>query len=58
MYKGGKKPAVEHVYADTEVWQCSACNCWSRQEFVQADDPVCPLCSSPMSLETKNIRIE
>ncbi len=57
-YKGGKKPVIEHIYADTEVWQCSVCNCWSRQEFIEGDDPSCPLCNSPMNLEIKNIRVE
>ncbi len=54
----GRKPASEHVYADTEIWQCSNCNCWSRVEFVYVEDPVCPICNSKMVLETKNIRVE
>ncbi|WP_232700144.1 cold-inducible protein YdjO-related protein [Brevibacillus daliensis] len=53
-----KRTVKEHVYEDTLVWQCTACNCWSRKEFVLVDDPCCPLCSSKMEEEMKNIRIE
>ncbi|MCF8564301.1 cold-shock protein [Alicyclobacillus tolerans] len=57
-YNHAKKPVSEHVYADTTVWQCSECNCWSRVEFVLEEEPTCPLCNSKMSKEVKNIRIE
>jgi Cold-inducible protein YdjO len=53
-----KRSVKEHVYQDTMVWQCSACNCWSRKEFVTAEEPVCPLCSSEMVEEMKHIRVE
>lgn len=53
-----KKPVSEHVYADTVVWQCSECNCWSREEFVHDDEPTCPMCHSKMNREVKNIRVE
>ena len=48
----------EPVYADEVVWQCTSCNCWSRKEFISADEPKCPMCHSEMVQETKNIRIE
>ncbi|AIG24760.1 hypothetical protein GOP56_17875 [Brevibacillus sp. 7WMA2] len=53
-----KRTVKEHVYEDTLVWQCTACNCWSRKEFVIVEDPRCPLCNSKMEEEMKNIRIE
>jgi hypothetical protein len=54
----GRKPVSEHVYADMTVWQCTACECWSRPEFVLEDEPTCPMCSAKMIQATKNIRIE
>ncbi|UOF89997.1 cold-shock protein [Fodinisporobacter ferrooxydans] len=53
-----KRPVSEYVYQDTVIWQCTSCNCWSRKEFVLVDEPKCPMCSSKMVEETKNIRIE
>ncbi|WP_116190062.1 cold-inducible protein YdjO-related protein [Paenibacillus taihuensis] len=58
MYRQGKKPVSEHVYADTSVWQCPQCVCWSRVEFITAEKPQCPSCHTSMSLKMKNIRIE
>lgn len=57
-YNSWRKPVSEHVYANTVIWQCSECNCWSREEFVYVDKPVCPICKSTMTRETKNIRVE
>ncbi len=57
-YSYNKKPASQYVYADVTVWQCSACNCWSRLEFVQSDEPNCPVCNSQMIQQVKNIRVE
>ncbi len=48
----------EWEYADVVVWQCTKCNCWSRQEFVSASEPTCPICGATMISETKNIRIK
>ncbi|MCF8564186.1 cold-shock protein [Alicyclobacillus tolerans] len=53
-----RKPISEHVYADSVVWKCSNCDCWSRDEFVYVAQPVCPLCEGKMNRVTKNIRIE
>ncbi|WDL98373.1 cold-inducible protein YdjO-related protein [Alicyclobacillus sp. ALC3] len=53
-----KKPVSEHVYAESVVWQCSKCVCWSREEFVHVQQPVCPMCDSEMNRVTKNIRVE
>jgi predicted RNA-binding Zn-ribbon protein involved in translation (DUF1610 family) len=50
------KPEPE--YADAVVWQCTECNCWSRQEFVHSSEPKCPMCGAKMISETKNIRIK
>ncbi|WAH42995.1 cold-shock protein [Alicyclobacillus fastidiosus] len=58
MYFNNRRPATEPVYADTVIWQCSECNCWSRKEFVSDDNPKCPMCNSKMHEETKKIRIE
>jgi len=58
-YNNSRKPVSEHVYAETMIWQCSACNCWSRKEFMlEEETPHCPVCSSLMFEEKKNIRIE
>lgn len=57
-YNYNKKPVSEHVYGDTVVWQCSACNCWSKLEFILVGEPNCPICNSKMVQEIKNIRIE
>ncbi len=57
-YNNSRKPVSEHVYADKVVWQCSACNCWERVEFVLVDEPDCPICKSKMVQEIKNIRVE
>ncbi|MCY0875616.1 MAG: cold-inducible protein YdjO-related protein [Firmicutes bacterium] len=57
-YFNNRKPTSEHVYAETVIWQCSSCNCWSREEFVLANEPNCPVCNSKMNRETKNIRVE
>ncbi|UNO48273.1 cold-inducible protein YdjO-related protein [Alicyclobacillus acidoterrestris] len=57
-FNNRRKPASEYVYADTVIWQCSKCNCWSRQEFIHVAEPNCPMCKGMMNLETKNIRIE
>ncbi|WP_249226889.1 cold-inducible protein YdjO-related protein [Alicyclobacillus mengziensis] len=40
------------------IWQCTACNCWSREEFIYVDEPTCPVCQSKMVHEQKHIRIE
>ncbi|WP_083486164.1 cold-inducible protein YdjO-related protein [Alicyclobacillus ferrooxydans] len=53
-----RKPVSEHVYADSIVWQCSTCVCWSRDEFIYVANPVCPMCKGSMNRVTKNIRIE
>ncbi|KPV41787.1 cold-inducible protein YdjO-related protein [Alicyclobacillus ferrooxydans] len=53
-----RKPAVEPVYANTMIWQCTECNCWSRDEFIHEEKPHCPMCHAEMNRETKNIRIE
>jgi rubrerythrin len=50
------KPEPE--YADVVVWQCTECNCWSRQEFVTESEPQCPICGAKMVSELKNIRIK
>jgi ABC-type ATPase with predicted acetyltransferase domain len=50
------KPEPE--YADVVVWQCTKCNCWSRQEFVSSSEPTCPMCGATMISEIKNIRIK
>ena len=57
-YNYSKKPISEHVYADTVVWQCPECNCWSRKEFVLTEEPNCPMCNAKMNQVEKNIRIE
>lgn len=53
-----RRPQSEDVYADTVVWQCSECDCWSRDEFIYVEQPVCPMCGGEMSQVTKNIRVE
>jgi|GEM_PF-2310682 len=53
-----RKPVSEHVYADVAVWQCPACDCWSRDEFIYVEKPACPMCNSKMEHVTKHIRVE
>lgn len=53
-----RKPVAEHVYADAVVWQCTQCDCWSRDEFIYVEQPACPMCEASMGRVTKNIRIE
>ncbi len=53
-----KKPTSEHIYADVVIWQCSECNCWSRQEFVHVAEPNFPVYKGLMNREAKYIRIE
>ncbi|WAH41338.1 cold-shock protein [Alicyclobacillus fastidiosus] len=57
-FNNRKRPTIEHVYAETIIWQCSGCSCWSRKEFVHVEQPVCPICKSEMKREAKVIRIE
>lgn len=53
-----KKPIAEHVYGDLIVWQCSSCNCWSRDEFIYVEEPTCPICHEKMERSTKYVRVE
>ncbi|QSO54582.1 hypothetical protein JZ785_13045 [Alicyclobacillus curvatus] len=53
-----RKPLAEQVFADKMIWQCTTCNCWSREEFVYVDEPTCPMCHGKMVHEQKHIRIE
>ncbi|WP_067717654.1 cold-inducible protein YdjO-related protein [Ferroacidibacillus organovorans] len=53
-----RKPISEQVYADSEVWQCSTCAVWSRDEFIYIENPACPMCRGDMERVTKSIRIE
>jgi rubrerythrin len=57
-YFNNRRPVTEHVYADTIIWQCSACNCWSRMEFVSVAEPTCPICNEKMYKATKNIVVQ
>ncbi|WAH37517.1 cold-inducible protein YdjO-related protein [Alicyclobacillus dauci] len=57
-FNNRRKPSSEHVYADTVIWQCSNCKCWSRIEFVHVDEPSCPMCKGTMHQEAKFIRVE
>ncbi|QQE78231.1 cold-inducible protein YdjO-related protein [Alicyclobacillus sp. SO9] len=57
-FNNRRKPSSEYVYADTVIWQCSRCNCWSRKEFIYVDDPSCPMCKSKMNQEAKLIRVD
>ncbi|MDQ0191503.1 hypothetical protein JI721_09445 [Alicyclobacillus cycloheptanicus] len=57
-YFGHKRKLDEQVFANSVVWQCSKCDCWSRQEFIYVEHPVCPICKGEMNQVTKNIRIE
>ena len=53
-----RKHPSQHVYANTVIWQCSDCDCWSRIEFVHVDEPECPLCHGRMTQVEKSIRVE
>lgn len=57
-FGNSKKQPSEHVYADTVVWQCTQCGCWSRNEFIYVEEPICSVCKGRMEQVTKNIRIE
>ncbi|WP_081654260.1 cold-inducible protein YdjO-related protein [Alicyclobacillus acidoterrestris] len=57
-FNNRRKPASEYVYDDIVIWQCSDCDCWSRNEFVHGDEPLCPMCKGKMSQQVKNIRVE
>ena len=57
-FSRGRKSLADYVYANIIIWQCSECQCWSRQEFIYVSSPTCPLCKASMHQETKKIRIE
>ncbi|QJD87943.1 cold-shock protein [Cohnella herbarum] len=40
---------------DTQIWICSNqdCNCWLRSEFSFSQMPLCPMCKSSMTNQTK-----
>lgn len=57
-FNNRKAPASEQVYAETMVWQCSECSCWSRPEFITEEEPNCPICHNRMVQTTKNIRVQ
>jgi uncharacterized paraquat-inducible protein A len=57
-FSKGKKSLADYVYANVMIWQCSACSCWSREEFIYVTEPTCPVCKAKMHRESKNIRIE
>ncbi len=48
-----KKPATKHIYANVVIWQCSDCNCWSRQEFIHVTEPNCPICKGLMKAKLR-----
>ncbi|KZZ84202.1 MULTISPECIES: cold-shock protein [Bacillaceae] len=54
-----KKPVEEIITKDTKIWTCTAdnCNCWVRDNFKSSDEPLCPICKSPMATQTKELQV-
>ena len=50
--RGRREPLPE---VETTVWACTNddCNGWMRDSFSFAKEPICPLCDSEMTKETK-----
>ncbi|WP_256376686.1 cold-inducible protein YdjO-related protein [Cohnella herbarum] len=50
-----KQNAVAVNMIDTQIWICSNqdCNCWLRSEFSFSQMPLCPMCKSSMTNQTK-----
>ncbi|WP_433742504.1 cold-shock protein [Falsibacillus pallidus] len=55
----GRKPEEEIITAETKIWECTSDSCkgWLRDNFKSSEDPVCPLCGSPMESTTKVLQV-
>ncbi len=50
-----RKVVEEVIPVETSIWNCMSESCitWVRDNFKNADVPVCPVCSSGMEQSTK-----
>jgi hypothetical protein len=55
----GRKLPEEIVTAETKIWVCTSddCNCWVRDNFKSSAVPACPICSSEMEEQTKELEV-
>lgn len=54
------KKAVEPIEEEeTDVWACDNddCACWMRDNFSFEESPICPLCQSKMSKDTRMLPV-
>jgi len=54
--KRAKEEEIETIMVDTEIYSCMADSCigWMRKDFA-AEDLLCPMCGTQMSLEMREL---
>lgn len=54
-----RKTLEEIPEENTEIWSCTTNGCkgWMRDNFAFDHQPSCPLCSSPMTKETRMLPV-
>ncbi|ASS67911.1 MULTISPECIES: cold-shock protein [Paenibacillus] len=59
MYYSRKKTQEELPTEMTPVWTCSkdGCNGWMRKDYAFEQEPVCSICSSPMTSGMRDLPV-